>query len=196
MTSKTSAEPANDGSAHIMDHYDSLGNHALERKRNPFMSSPTGGRVLSAMMLPFFVVRPPSDFGVITTTGRKTGKKRRKCIHVVRRKDKAYIVMLRPRLTARPTAWLLNIRANPEVRLRIRGGTYGGIARELQNDSERERAREAYCETIGLFDYVECTFHRGGLPTRLKIKELHESWFDTGIPIVVELSDLAPEPRR
>jgi deazaflavin-dependent oxidoreductase (nitroreductase family) len=188
MTSETSAHPANDRGAQTTDHYDSFGNHALERKRNPFMSSPTGGRVLSALMLPLFVARPPSDFGVITTTGRKTGKKRRKCIHVVRRKDKAYIVMLRPRVTVGATAWLLNIRADPQVRLRIRGGTYNGIARELQNDSECKLAREAYCETIGLFDYVECTFHRRGLPTRSKIEALHRSWFDTGVPLVIELS--------
>ncbi len=177
------AEPAN-----VADHYDALGNHVLERKRNPFMGSRTGGRVLSALMLPYFTALPPSGFGVLTTTGRRTGRKRRKCVHAIRRGDEAYMVMIRPKLAAGPAAWLLNIRADPRVRLRLSGGSYNGVARELADDAERERARRAYCETVTPFDYVECTFHRPGVPTRSKIMELHRSWFQTGIPLVVQLS--------
>ncbi len=145
-------------------------------------------------MLPFFMARPPSGFGVITTTGRKTGKTRRKCIRIIRRGSKAYIVQLRPPELAinRPTAvaaWVWNIRANPNVRLRIRGGTFEGVARELKDLAEVEQAREAICETVNLFDYGECDVHLRGLPTRAKIKELHRYWFDTGIPLVVELRD-------
>lgn len=167
--------------------YDPDGFHVLERKHNPFMRSPRGGRVLSAMMLPQFMVRPPSGFGVLTTTGRRTGRKRSRCIHVIRSGNRAYIVMLRPHVLAGVAAWLLNIRADPAVRLRIRGGTFAGIARELEQGPEMQRAREAYCDAVNLFDYVECTFHRRGWPTRSKIMELHHSWFDTGIPLVVEL---------
>jgi deazaflavin-dependent oxidoreductase (nitroreductase family) len=161
-----------------------------ERKRNLFMRSKTGGRILSAMMLPLFTVRPPAGFGVLTTTGRRTGRARRKCVHVIRSGSRAYIVMIRP--PAAPasltSAWVLNIRANPNVRLRIRGGTFAGVAQELGEPQEIQRAMEVYCEKVNLFEYVECAFHLGGRPTRAKIQDLHRSWFDTGIPLVVELN--------
>jgi deazaflavin-dependent oxidoreductase (nitroreductase family) len=164
---------------------------SLERKGNPFTRSMSGGRILSALMLPYFLLRPPTGFGVLTTTGRNTGKTRRKCIHVVRQGDKAYIVMLRPTQAAIEasaiSAWVLNIRADPRVRLRIRGGTFTGVARELQDAAERQRAEQAYCETVNPFDYVECTFHRSGRPTRAKIEELHCNWFEHGIPLEIDL---------
>ncbi len=163
-----------------------------ERKRNPFTKSAGGGRALSAMMLPFFTVRPPRGFGVLTTTGRRTGKTRRKCVRVVRRGDEAYLVMLGPALTGQAgpkavAAWLWNIRADPNVRLRIRGGTFGGSAREIEEGPEKERARQAYCETVHTFDYVECDFHTSGWPTSAKVQRLHRHWFSTGIPLVIEL---------
>jgi deazaflavin-dependent oxidoreductase (nitroreductase family) len=165
--------------------------HLPERKTNPFTRSAAGGRILSALMLPFFLLRPPAGFGVLTTTGRKTGKTRRKCIHVVRRGSKWYIVMLRPTPSAIArnwtSAWVLNIRADPEVRLRIRGGTFVGVARELRDTAETQEAAEAYCETVNPFDYFECAFHRSGRPTRAKIEELHRSWFENGIPLEIEL---------
>jgi len=188
VASETSAQAVPSQHADIAEHYDALGNHVLERKRNPFMRSRTGGRILSALMLPYFTALPPRGFGVLTTTGRRTGKTRRKCVHAIRRGDEAYIVMIRPKLTAGPAAWLLNIRADPRVRLRLRGGTYNGVVRELAEGPERERAGRAYCEAVSPFDYVECSFHRAGLPTRSKVIELHRSWFETGIPLVVELN--------
>ena len=35
----------------------------------------------------------------------------------------------------------------------------------------------------------ECALHLRGLPTRAKIEDLHRYWFDTGIPLVVDLVD-------
>jgi deazaflavin-dependent oxidoreductase (nitroreductase family) len=176
--------------------------HAIslpERKRNLFTKSPNGGRTLSALMLPFFTARPPRGFGVLTTTGRRTGKTRRKCIHAIRRGEKAFIVMIRPRLeaieTGRVSAWVLNIRANPKVGLRMRGGTLTGTARELHDAAEIAEAADIYCTTINPFDYVECVFHRGGWPTRAKIEELHRSWFANGIALVVEFDSRGPASR-
>jgi deazaflavin-dependent oxidoreductase (nitroreductase family) len=157
--------------------------YVAERKRNPFLHSATGGRVLSALMLPQFTILPPRGFGVLTTTGRRTGKTRRKCVRAIRRGNKAYLVSIRP------TAWLKNLRANPAVRLRIRGGTFAGVARELRHPAERDEAMGAYCETVNPFDFAECRMHRKGRPTRAKIKELHRRWFELGIPVVVELED-------
>lgn len=163
-------------------------------KHGRLMGSARDGRVLSALMLPFFTVRPPSSYGVLTTTGRRTGKTRRKCIRVIRRGNKAYLVSLRPPSQAmkRPSAvaaWVWNIRSEPSVRLRIRGGTFAGIARELSEAAELEQARQALTETVDLFDYGECSIHLRGLPTRAKIRELHGYWFDTGVPLVIELRD-------
>jgi hypothetical protein len=80
-------------------------------------------------------LRPPSGFGVIMTTARKTGKAGRKCVRCVRRGDGANLVQLRPPELgmARPTAvaaWVWTIGANPNAKLRIRGGTFAGVAQE------------------------------------------------------------------
>lgn len=183
----------NGDDAHAAEVRAAAARHASKHRRNPFVRSATGGRVLSALMLPFVTTLPSAGFGVITTTGRKTGKARRKCIRAIRREDRVYIVMLRPPVIAmaRPSAvsaWVWNIRANPNVRLRIRGGRYQGVARELEEPADLQRAREAFCETVNASDYGECALHLRGLPTRSKIKELHRYWFDTGMPLVVDLA--------
>ena len=92
----------------------------------------------------------------------------------------------------RPTAvsgWVWNIRANPNVKLRIRGGTFAGLARELTDARELDEAREALCETVDLFDYAECSLHLRGPPTRAKIQDLRRYWFETGIPLAIELGE-------
>jgi deazaflavin-dependent oxidoreductase (nitroreductase family) len=189
-TSRTPTDEAE--GAQLANVRDAATKHAPKHTR--LIRSARDGRILSALMLPFFLFRPPSGFGVITTTGRKTGKRRRKCIRMIRRGNKAYIVQLRPPELAmvRPSAvaaWVWNIRSNPSVTLRVRGGTFAGVARELKEPAELADARDAFCETVKLFDYGECATHLRGLPTRSKIKELHRYWFDTGIPLAVDLVD-------
>jgi deazaflavin-dependent oxidoreductase (nitroreductase family) len=191
-TSPSATRPNQDDSAHLANVRDAAAEHAPRHRR--LIRSARHGRVLSALMLPLLLLWPSSGFGVMTTTGRKTGKARRKCIRVIRRGNKAYIVQLRPPELAmtRPdavAAWVWNIRSNPNVRLRIRGGTFAGVARELEDPGELAEARDALCETVNLFDYGECNLHLRGLPTRSKIKELHRYWFDTGIPLVIDLVD-------
>ena len=161
-------------------------------KHNPFTKSIAGARLLSASMLPFFIVCRPQGFGVLTTTGRRTGKTRRKCVRVIRRGDKAYLVMLTPVLHPQSGAnavagWLWNIRTNPRVQLRTRGATTPGVARELEDPIEIEQAKHAYCAAVHTFDYVEFVFHTACPPTRAKIQRMHRHWFDTGIPLAVDL---------
>jgi deazaflavin-dependent oxidoreductase (nitroreductase family) len=161
-------------------------------KHRRLIKSARDGARLSAMMLPFVMIRPPAGYGVLRTIGRKTGKARRKCIRVIRKENKAYLVQLRPPEIARRdpstvAAWVRNIRANPNVQLRIRGGTFRGVTRELKEPGELAQAREAISETVHLVDYAECSLHLRGVPTRAKIKELHRYWFDTGVPLVIEL---------
>lgn len=155
------------------------------------------GRVLSALMLPILWWSPPAGFGVLITTGRKTGKPRRKCVRVIRRDDRAYLVALRPphlafANPAAVNAWVWNIRANAGVRLRIHGGTFNGVAREIADPAERKLARSLICDTVHPFDYGECTVHRRGVPSHAKIRELHRYWFETGIPVVIDVKEPHP----
>ena len=165
-----------------------------EPKHRRLLRSERDGRVLSGVMVPFLEIWAPAGYGVLTTTGRKSGLQRRKCVRAIRRDDKAFIVQLRPPALAieRPTAvsgWVWNIRGNPNVTLRLGRRIYAGVAREIEDPRELEQAREAICETVHLTDYDECALHMRGFPTREKIKAMHRYWFDTGIPLVVELRD-------
>jgi deazaflavin-dependent oxidoreductase (nitroreductase family) len=157
---------------------------AADRKHNPFIASAAGGKALSALQLPFFLVRPPAGYGVLTTTGRKSGKTRRRCLRAIRRGNEVYMVAIKG--TGR-TAWARNALASPDVRLRLSGGTLSGRARELHGATERERAQEAYCASVHGFDYLTWINWRRGRPTPARIRELLRGWFDEGTPLVVEL---------
>jgi deazaflavin-dependent oxidoreductase (nitroreductase family) len=158
------------------------GIQATERKLNPFINSPAGGRALSAMQLPFFLVRPPSGYGVLTTRGRKTGKVRRRCVRAIRRGDVVYVVAIKGK-----TQWARNALANPAVRLRLPEGSFSARAREVNGATESQRAKEAYCEAMHRFDYLTWINWRKGRPTRARIRELLRGWFETGTPLVIEI---------
>lgn len=153
------------------------------RTRNPFTSSASGGRLLSAAQLPFFLLRPPAAYGVLTTTGRKTGKRRRRCIRAVRSGETVYLVAIKG---GAKTGWARNALANPEVKLRLPGGSYSGRARPVAS-SERSGARKAYAGTVAPFDYLTYANWRKGRPTASLIRDLLASWFDNGTPIAIEL---------
>jgi deazaflavin-dependent oxidoreductase (nitroreductase family) len=154
-----------------------------DRTHNPFLNTPAGGRVLSALQLPLFMLRPPPSYGVLTTTGRVTRRKRRKCVRAVRSGERVYLVAIKGK-----TAWLRNLDADPEVTVRIRGGTSVGRARRVDEGSEREEARDAYCEPVGRFERLEYRMWRQDKPSDERIRELHRTWFETGTPVVIELS--------
>lgn len=67
-----------------------VGDVAAGRTHNPFIRSARGGRVLGARPLPVFLAHTPRGVGILTTTGRRTGKSRRKCLRAVRHGDKVY----------------------------------------------------------------------------------------------------------
>jgi deazaflavin-dependent oxidoreductase (nitroreductase family) len=151
--------------------------------RNPFTGSARGGRILSNLQLPVFKLRPPPDYGVLTTTGRKTGRKRQRCVRAVRRGDRAYVVAIK----GGRTGWAGNALANPEVALRIRDGRFTGRAREVA-PGERDQAREAYAEGVHRFERLEYRLWRNDRPDVERIRDLHRHWFDTGMPLVIELT--------
>ena len=98
--------------------------------------------------------------------------------------DKTYIVAIK----GTRTGWLRNVRANPNVRLRIRGGTFSGTARELLDASQRQAAMDAYCKAVSAFEHLEYRMWRSGRPTRSKIEELHRTWFERDTPLIVDLT--------
>lgn len=153
-------------------------------RKNPFTTSATGGRILSASQLPWFTLRPPLGFGVLTTVGRRTGKKRRKCVRAIRNGDYVYVVSL----GGSTSAWLLNLQANPRVMLRIRGGRFEGAAREITDPAERRQAKQVYAGTINSVDRMEYRMHRPDRPTADRIQKMHEKWFTDGTAVVIELS--------
>ena len=150
---------------------------------NPLTTTPKGGRVLNAIQVPLFLLLPPRGVAVLTTIGRKTGKKRRNCVRAIRVGNKVVLVSLRGRYGG----WYRNLIANPNVELRIRDGRFRGIARELRDTAEWDEARHAYCETITLFDRLEYLNHRTGRPTSDRIRKLHSRWFSISAPVVVDL---------
>jgi deazaflavin-dependent oxidoreductase (nitroreductase family) len=156
-----------------------------ERRRNPIIRSGLGGRSLSALQLPLFALRPPRNYGVLTTTGRSTGKARRRCIRAIRKGDRAFLVSIR----GDRTGWAKNIRADPEVKLRIRGGTFVGVARKPRDPAERQEAMEAYIGAPpGLIERFEYRIWRSGRATAEEIDDLHRTWFERGTPFVIDLS--------
>ncbi len=159
------------------------GHYVPDRRRNPFLLSQKRAGVLSALQLPLYSTIPPKGTGVLTTVGRKTGKVHRRCVRVIRKDDRAYLVAI----GGEHAGWLKNIRKTPRVKLHIRGGTFWGTAHEVKDEAEREEAREAYVGTLVPWDYMECSFHRRGRPTRQKIQELHTLWFENGVPVIIDL---------
>jgi deazaflavin-dependent oxidoreductase (nitroreductase family) len=161
-------------------------------KHRRLITSLRHGQILSALMLPDYQFGTPAGHAVLTTTGRKTGKARRKVIRAIRQDDRVYIVQLRlPKLAIETplmvTAWVLNIRADPHVRLKLGRGTYAAVMREIDAPAELARAREIFCEPVHLVDYGESLLHLKGMPSHRKIRDLHRYWFYTGVPLVAEL---------
>ncbi len=161
-------------------------------KHRRLITSRRHGQILSALMLPDYQLGTPPGHAVLTTTGRKTGKARRKVIRGIRQDDRVYIVQLRLPAPAIDTplmvaAWVLNLRANPHVQLKLGRRTYAAVVREIDAPAELAQAREIFCEPVHLVDYGECMLHLKGMPSRRKIRDLHRYWFDTGVPLVAEL---------
>ena len=153
-------------------------------RRSPLTTSHTGGRILSAFQLPWFRIAPPRAYGVIATVGRKSGRTRRRCVRVVRAGSRAYLVAI----PGERTRWLKNIEASPEVSLRIPGGTFRGVARVV-NGSERDEAKRVFCGVRSWADPGSYLLHYRGMPTRSRVQDMWERFFDNGTPLVVDLTD-------
>ena len=156
---------------------------ARQREHNPLINSAAGGRLLSALQLPLFMIRPPSGYGVLLTMGRKSGKARRRCVRATRHQNKVVVVAIK----GARTGWLKNLESCPDVRVRVRGGTFAARAHRAVGATERHEALQAYCAERSPFEDLEYMMWRTGRPTREGIDDLHRHWFEHGSPVVLEL---------
>jgi deazaflavin-dependent oxidoreductase (nitroreductase family) len=79
----------------------------------------------------------------LTTTGRRTGQPREIEIWFAAVGDTIYLMNGGTKRPPGKSDWVLNARANPSVRVRIRGEEFAGQARDVAFDSaEHEQARE------------------------------------------------------
>ena len=150
---------------------------------NPFKMSPwfhKAGHVTNTMAWRFLPT--PNGLGVLTTTGRRTGKRRVRAIRIIRKDDRLYAVAM----LGKKCGWIYNIRGNPDVRLKLGRRTYEATAREV-TAAERRAAHDAYVPNAGWFDYFDYMNLMWSFPTRKKLLRAHEEWLDTGIPVLFEL---------
>lgn len=159
---------------------------APAHNRSKLTTTRSGGRRLSALQAPWFTLLPPHGFGVLTTIGRNSKQPRRTCVRAIRDGDTVFLVSI----AGERAGWLRNLRVNPQVELRIRGGTFTGVARDLRED-ERERAEGLYCQFTGPFELLESVAHLRGWPDRRKISRMHRHWFRSGTPIAIDLATAA-----
>jgi deazaflavin-dependent oxidoreductase (nitroreductase family) len=139
-------------------------------------------RTLRAIHWPWFAIWMPTGVAALTTIGRKSGKQRTTFVRAYRDREKAYLVSI----GGENALWLKNLRVNPKVTLRFRRNTLSGTAREPYDDAERQAIHDAFCGRTYPFDYAENMFHRKGLPSRIKIIELHEAWLEGGTTVTVD----------
>ncbi len=176
-----------DNNAHMVteDSRERDASAAQQRKRrNPFTGSSLGGRILSGSQLPWFLLFPPKDYGVLETTGRKSGQRRRCCLRIVHREDRACIVAI----GGSGVGWLANLTNDPTVSIRIRGGWHKATA-TIGIDAVDDDLLSSYRESVGLFSYGEYLMWRPGRPTADGIKRLHATWIETGVPVALTLHD-------
>jgi deazaflavin-dependent oxidoreductase (nitroreductase family) len=79
-------------------------------------------------------------FGYLETVGRQSGRPHRIEIWFAADPDEPRIYMLAGGRDS--SDWVLNVRANPQVRIRIGGRTFMGTARETEGGDEEIPARK------------------------------------------------------
>jgi deazaflavin-dependent oxidoreductase (nitroreductase family) len=151
---------------------------------NPFATSRWFHRIGHVTNTSFWRIMPtPTGLGVLTTTGRRTGKQRQRAIRAVRVDDHVYAAAM----LGRRCDWVYNIRAHPEVSIKLGGRTYNATARELVDQQERQQAEHLYVPNAGWFDYFDYANLMWSFPTREKLLRAHEQWLASGIPVVFDI---------
>ena len=151
------------------------------RVRDWFHTKP-GARFLNAQTS-WFRLYAPTGFAVRSPVGRRTGRGRRTNVRVNARGAQGVLGWI----GGGGAGWLQNVRAGPQVELRIGRTTRTGRARPPSDEAERLEAIETYCETVNWFDYVESMVNQRGRPTSARIRSMHARWCEQGLVLVVDL---------
>ena len=151
------------------------------RVRNWFHTK-HGARFLN-FQTAWFRVAAPKSYAVLTTVGRRTGRRRRSNVRFVVDGNTGYLVSI----AGQTNDWYHNLRANPDVQLRIGWRNRIGRAHPPRDDNERLTARAAYVDALNWFDFFSSVVNQRGFPSPRRIRELHESWIDEGRMVIVQL---------
>jgi deazaflavin-dependent oxidoreductase (nitroreductase family) len=151
---------------------------------NPFAKSRWYHRLSNIFVSPQFRVLPlPRGFALLTVTGRRSGKPRRRPVRAIRRGDTLYAVAV----LGERSDWLRNVRKHPSVRVKIGARTQSARAREIDDAAERESAAELYAREVVPYDYVDYASLHWGFPTRRKIQDAHRRWIEDGVMVAIDL---------
>jgi deazaflavin-dependent oxidoreductase (nitroreductase family) len=147
---------------------------------NPFSESRTFHKIGHVTnTAPMRVLPTPRGYAIITTVGRKTGKRRTRAVRAVRDGDRLYAVAL----LGRKSDWFANVKTNPNVTIRLGTRTLNARAREVTDLDERGRAASVYRPVAGWYDYVDYLNYVWSVPTRARLVAVHDRWFEAR-PIV------------
>ncbi len=151
---------------------------------NPFAGSRGYARLSMIFTVPLFTLFPvPRGFALLTVTGRRSGKRRRRPMRAVRRDDTLYAVAM----MGERAQWLRNVRKQPRVGAKVGRQRYEGTARELKDPSEWEEGFAAFTGVVNAQDYVDYVSFFWGFPTRRKIQRALETWAREGILVAIDL---------
>jgi deazaflavin-dependent oxidoreductase (nitroreductase family) len=112
-----------------------------------------------------------------------SGKARPQSVRAIREGDQVFLVCM----MGHRASWLKNIRACPQVTIRLGNDILRGTARETVDLAERHRAAEVYVGTIDSSDYFDYVVYCWSIPTRRRVERAHRRWFDEWVPVVIEL---------
>jgi len=151
---------------------------------NPFAKSRWFHRLANYSGPPaFFRVLPlPRGFTLLTVTGRRSGKRRRRPIRAIRDGTTLYAVAI----LGERSDWLRNLRANPKAQARMGVRTRAISMREVTDPTEREQATQLYVETVVPYDYFDVPIVDWTVPTPARIRKSHRDWLQRGILVALE----------
>jgi deazaflavin-dependent oxidoreductase (nitroreductase family) len=132
----------------------------------------------------FFRLLPaPRGFVLLTVTGRKTGKRRRRPIRALRDGSIYYGVAI----LGERSDWLKNLRANPRAQARIGTRTRAITMREVSDAGERAKAVKLYVETVVPYDFVDVPLVEWAWPSPGRIRKAHQDWVERGRLVALEV---------
>ena len=152
---------------------------------NPFARSRWFHRLanVSGMWIFFRLLPVPRGFALLTVTGRRTGRRRRRPIRAIRDGTTIYVVAI----LGERSDWLRNVRANPRATARLSTRTRPVTVREITEPSERQNAAEQYVETVVPYDYFDVPIVDWTWPSASSIRRSHREWLERGTLVALEL---------